>query len=196
MFGLNNYKKISLEEQMLQLEDIGITVKADISKDYFLEQFSREKYENTPFLFLLIEMGGEAYINNDFVRVSEDIWHFDMECIEDEDKYTELTYTLLSLTKNKIVIENLSSYVDQENKKAGISFTIDNKEYDWELNYNFDWFDIDLIHRFSEVCEDLNLEERFIFLNLGQGCLVGFLTPNDLIKLNKLLKNDKFQFVI
>ncbi|WP_025693236.1 hypothetical protein [Paenibacillus zanthoxyli] len=160
MFGFFK-KRITLEDQINTLNELGIRLETTISIDYLFEYFDREEYEQDPYYTLLTVMGGEFCNEKDeLVIISNDVWHFDMECVEDEDIYAELS----------------------------------NKEYNWELEYNYDWFDIGFVEKFSDLCSELQLEERYIFLNLEQDCIISFCTLDQYKKLNKLMKY-KFEFM-
>ncbi|MEC0183118.1 hypothetical protein P4H61_16655 [Paenibacillus peoriae] len=195
MFGLFKRKKISLEDQINTFNELGICIGSNISIDYLLENFDREEYEQNPYYTLLTVIGEElTNAKDELVIASNDVWHFDMECVEDEDIYTELANKMIMLSKGKLPLRNIKSIVDHDNEEAWISFELFKKEYNWELHYNYDWFDIGLVKKFSDLCSELHLEERYIFLNLGQDCIISFCNLDQFKKINKLMKF-KFKFL-
>ncbi|AIQ14299.1 hypothetical protein [Paenibacillus durus] len=195
MFGLFKKKRITLEDQINTLNELGISLETNISIDYLFEHFDREEYEQDPYYTLLIVMGGEFGNEKDeLVIVSNDVWHFDMECVEDEDIYAELANKMIILAKGKLPLQNIKSMVDHDHEVAWFSFELYNKEYNWELQYNYDWFDIGFVEKFSDLCSELQLEERYIFLNLEQDCIISFCTLDQYNQLNKLMKY-KFEFM-
>jgi len=98
------------------------------------------------------------------------------------------------LSKGKLPLLNIKSNVDHENEEVWISFELLNKKYTWELQYNYDWFDIGFVKKFSDLCSELQIDERYIFLNLGQNCIIGFCNSDQFKKINKLMKF-KFEFI-
>lgn len=85
MFGFLK-RKITLEEQLKNLSQAGITLRQGITEDILLESFSRETYEKGSYRILLIRMGGERE-REPFDRISDNVWLFDTECIEDNGSY-------------------------------------------------------------------------------------------------------------
>lgn len=184
-----------MEDQITRLKELGISFKSNVSIDYLLAQFQREEYEQDPYYTLLTVLGGEIDDgNNDFEIASNDIWYFDMECIEDEDIYTNLAARMSSLTKDKLPIRNIKSQVDHENEKAWISFDMFHRNYEWILAYNYDWIDLGFIEKFSELCKEENTEERFMYIHFEQHCLLAFGNEELCRRLNKLMKY-QFEYV-
>jgi len=73
-------KSPSLEEQIKTLAACGIILRDDVTIEHLLAMFHREAYENDPYRFLLSVMGGDLEEElNGFA--SNNIWHFDTECI-------------------------------------------------------------------------------------------------------------------
>ncbi|AKG36164.1 hypothetical protein VK70_17660 [Paenibacillus durus ATCC 35681] len=64
MFRFFKKKRITLEDQINTLNELGIRLGSNISIDYLLEHFDREEYEQNPYYTLLTIMGGE--FGNDF----------------------------------------------------------------------------------------------------------------------------------
>jgi hypothetical protein len=91
-------------------------------------------------------LGGEAE-RGEFQRISDDIWHFDAECIEDNGDYVRVMERLVILTKGLLPITDLRDHVDLENETAWVEFKLGGQSVHWDLEVSDDWIDPGLCTR-------------------------------------------------
>ncbi|XRG79937.1 hypothetical protein V5E38_06385 [Rossellomorea sp. GAMAL-10_SWC] len=186
-------KKVSFSEQLCELQKIGIELNSNLNEELILAEYSEEEFENEPYLLLLIALGSELELNENYNNCSNEIWYLDTECIEDTGDYVRIAERIKDLSKNYLDLKNIKDYVDIENQEASISFTLDEEEYCWKLEVNDDWIDEKIIVKFNDLLEIKNSNKRVYILDLrGQDCLVGIYSKEQVKKLNNLLKGYKF----
>jgi hypothetical protein len=49
-----------------------------------------------------------------FTYPSDDIWHFDVECIEDHNDYVRIAQRFVDLAGSHLSLEDINDYVDVE----------------------------------------------------------------------------------
>jgi hypothetical protein len=177
---------ITLEKQLDGLAACGIRLLPEITSDNLLATFDRTNYEKQPFLLLLTVMGGELDVEP-FTYASDDVWHFDTECIEDHNAYVRMAQRLVDLAGTDLPLEDIVDYVDIEEGKAWLSFKLDGQEYKWTAVVEDDWVDPTIMSRFAELLGKRQCGKRFTYHNLGgQDCLIGCSTPEELESLRIL----------
>ena len=93
LFKRKRRGRVSLEEQLRVLEKGGIALASNVRLDSLIRSYSREQLEKDPYLLLLCALGGEAEDElqaGEFGYPSNQVWHFDTECIEDHGAYQEI----------------------------------------------------------------------------------------------------------
>lgn len=182
-------KKISLEKQLADIKRAGIELCEGITIETILEKYSdRDKFEDDPYRLLLVCMGGEI-MNEDkeFIYISKDIWHLDTECIYDTGDYVKIAERFRELAKCDLPIENVNDYIDLYDNKAWISFSLDAKEFHWDIQVDDDWIDTNIISEFTKLLTLRNTERRYTYLDLkGQDCLIGCCTSTQFNRLKKI----------
>ena len=123
------------------------------------------KYEKNPYMQLLMELGSETEIeDNRFVYLSNDVWYFDMECIEDHGDYVRIIERIKEIIKDEIVLNNIKDYVDIEDKKVTITFTVNGNIHTYDLEMKDDWIDTGVFGIFSKLLMDYGNKKRFFIL--------------------------------
>ncbi|MBE7896941.1 hypothetical protein G7L40_16355 [Paenibacillus polymyxa] len=185
MFGLFKKKKTIFEDQLNQLSELGIFMRAGLKKELLLEETSRSEYEEDPYNLLLLTLGGEVEVNGEFINVSHEIWYLDAECIEDHRDYVRVIMRLENMTK--LNLNKITDYVDIQNSTVWVSFEYMNEFIRWEMKVEDDWLDMDIFRRFNELTKTEQSMKLYIS-NLDQGCLVGYFNQEQVIELNELTK--------
>lgn len=154
-----------------------------------LYHFDRETYEDDPYSLLLSMIGSDLIDENDNeVRLSKDVWSFDTECVENEEIYSTIINELVSLTRGKLQIQQVNSHVDFDNEDAKVSFILDDQKYEWEIHFEDDWIDFNLLRKIGELAIRNDKENYFIHSNDGQNLTILYTSKvkhkliNDLIK--------------
>lgn len=89
---------------------------ADLKKELLLEEISRSEYEEDPYNLLLLTLGGEVEVNDEFINSSDKIWYLDSECIEDHGDYARVIMQLENMTK--LNLNKITDYVDIQDNTA------------------------------------------------------------------------------
>ena len=185
MFGFLK-RKITLEEQLKNLSHAGITLRQGVTEDILLESFSKETYEKGPYRILLIRMGGERE-REPFDRISDNIWLFDTECIEDNGSYVIIAERFRAMAGNGLPLENIRDHVDLDNDEAWLEFSLDGKDYHWDAFVEDNWADTDILCKFAVLLEERKCGKGFVYLDLGgQDCLLGCITTGQMDMLKKV----------
>src|SRR5207253_234176 len=96
----------TLERQLEILDSCGIRLLPGITINHLLESFDREAYESDTFMLLLTTMGHELD-TEPYMIPSNDIWHFDTECIEDHGDYATIARRFRDLADGALPLENI-----------------------------------------------------------------------------------------
>jgi len=180
-------KKISIEQQLNTFSKLNITPKNDDFIDWIYCEWGRKAVEADPYNLILSSLGGERENGDAWERVSDDVYSFDTECVEDADIYAEILTNLAALSKDAFSITNITSTVNHENCEASISFTHNKVSYHWHLQYNNDWFDGDVINKINQLLRENDSSEFFYTCILGQNLMVLFTSQSNIDEVNKLV---------
>jgi hypothetical protein len=121
---------------------------------------------------LLCVLGGEVE-RGGFERISDDIWHIDMECIEDNGDYIRLVERFAILAKGLMPLKNIRDRVDIEAGEAWVEFELDGKIIHWDLEVDNDWASPELYSNMQELVETRS-DKKFFITALGQDSLICF----------------------
>ncbi|MCL2166671.1 MAG: hypothetical protein FWH49_05205, partial [Clostridiales bacterium] len=150
-------KHLAAEEQLQVLSDLGIRPKQDDFLEWLCNEWGRHTVESDPYNLMLFSLGSERYEEDDtWEYLSDDVYSFDTECVEDNDIYAEVIKRLSDLSKGFFSISQISSIVDHDNGLASVSFTRNKIRYNWDLQYDDDWFDCDVINKMNNLLKDDN----------------------------------------
>lgn len=175
---------ISGENQCNHLNKIGIKI---LNEEYLGLDLSKKEYKKSPYIQLLISMGSKIEDKSGFVYPSNNVWNLDRECIEDHGDYVRIVERIAEMIYPELVITDIRDYVDIENKRATISFTLGDLNYEYELNVNDDWVDLSVLEYFSKLLAESGSEFRFFFSDIGQSVLIVFIRKKYYYELNNLL---------
>jgi hypothetical protein len=110
--------------------------------------------------------------------MSENVWHFDTECIHGNGCYTEIAHCLIRLSKGALALANVQDVVFMDEQAASLQFDFQGKRFYWDLEVNNDWVDASVFTKFVELFDTVQSAARFTYGDLGgQSCLIGFSTP-------------------
>lgn len=131
---------ISVSAALEQLANAGVRMRPGISNDDLLHSLGGTMESPADWVQLLCVLGSEVE-RGEFERVSDDIWHFDTECIVDHGDYVTLLNRFAILAKGALTITNLRDFVDIEHGKVWVEFTLDGSKVHWDLEASDDWAD-------------------------------------------------------
>jgi len=183
-FSRRKPARVQLEEQLRVLESCGITPAPGASPESLLVSFERKAFEEDPYRLALVVLGGEAVEEGQggpSGYLSDCIWHFDTECIEDHGDYLRIAQRLKTLARGDLPLEEIEDHVDVEDGEAWLSFLLDGQRHRWDAEVNTDWVDPEILSRFARLLAERSRPRRFTYLDLeGQDCLIGCATPGEL----------------
>ena len=139
-----------VETQLQTLAQCGIRLVPDVTLDRMLKVFDRAHYEREPYVLLLCALGSELEVEP-YRFASDDIWHFDTECIEDHKDYVRIAERLRDLAGGDLPLDEITDYVDIEEGEAWLSFRLDGQRVRWEAEVEGDWVDETILSRFAEL---------------------------------------------
>jgi hypothetical protein len=174
-------RRVTLEEQLRVLAECGICLLPAVTPDALTRSFSRQQYEQEPYRLLLCVMGDmdegdEKSAASDYL--SNNIWHFDTECVEGDGSYVALAERMATLAQGDLPLENIEDHV--EDGEVWLAFSMNGQQYKWNAKFDGDWVDPSIPPRFDELLGARNSTRRFTYINLGgQDCLIGCATPEE-----------------
>jgi len=164
---------ISVSAALEQLANAGVRVRPSISNDDLLVSLGGTMESPVDWVQLFCILGSEVE-RGEFERVSDDIWHFDAECIEDHGDYVALLNRFAILAKGVLPMTDLRDLVDIEHGKAWVEFALDGSKVHWDLEASDDWVDPGLYSRLQQLVTPRGAGKRFFIASLGQDSLVSF----------------------
>lgn len=175
-----------MAEGLAALERHGIRKRDDVSVDDILYSTGGSLNDPVDLTQLLCVIGSEVE-RGDFQPKSNDLWHFDSECIEDNGDYVRIADRLVLLSKGTLAISSLSDHVDIEESEAWLEFEFRGERVHWDLDVQDDWVDETVFTRFVELFEKVPSAARFTYVDLGgQDYLIGFSTEEQRLALTAL----------
>lgn len=166
-------KAMKLEDLLAKLRSCGIAMLPGRTTVELLASFPREELEKEPML-LVTQLGGEVEAEPWGRRFSDNLWHFDTECIEDHGAYVNIAEHMATIAGPALPLTEIRDYVDIEEGKAWLEFNLDGTVYHWDAEVDDDWVDASILSRFAELLRSREGRVRFTYLDLGgQHCILG-----------------------
>jgi hypothetical protein len=164
---------VSVRQAVEQLATLGIRRRSGISDDDLLLSLGGTMDSPVDWAGLLCVLGGEVE-RGKFQRISDDLWHLDAECIEDNGDYVRVLERFVILAKGQLPLTALRDHVDIENGEAWVEFTLDGQPVHWDLEVDNDWLAPELYTRLQQLVESHAGGKKFFIVALGQDSLVCF----------------------
>ena len=166
--------KDSLESKLSALRKCGIEIRPEFGPETILEEWSEEDFKTGSFEGLLMALGGETETEpNIWTSISNDIWYFDAECIEDHGDYKRILSRLKNASKGEVKIAKIIDFVDIENEVAWVEFEAEGEVVRWDLPVDNDWVCDEVFENFETLLKDYGSGRRLYSLVFGQDCLIG-----------------------
>ena len=182
MFG-NLFKKkpLSLDQQLRDLQSCGVRLLSEATPATLLEEWSQADFEKAPYLMVAISLGGGQAL------LSENLWHFDTECIEDHGAYLSIAERFRDLAGGDLPLLEIEDYVDVEEGAAWLAFRLDGASHRWDCEVDDDWVDPTVLSRFADLLAKRNTRKRFTYLDTGgQDCVIGCFSEEQRRQLRKV----------
>ncbi len=97
MFGR---KKPPLSEQLATLAECGIVPRDGVTEDDLIASLGEDAFLEQPYLMAMVALGGES--ETTYEPLSDTIWHFDTECIEDHGAYVAIAERMRTMAKGDL----------------------------------------------------------------------------------------------
>lgn len=192
-FGL--WKRQSLQSMLETAAACGISLRDGVSPDVLYRQRTRWEPARSPatiekggFESLLIAMGDDPYDATTFAPLdppSDDVWHFDVEFIEDHGAYKSIVDRLCRMTNGDLSFDAVADYVDVDVGVAWVEVSSAGRRERIELTVDNDWTDPKIFSEMQERLKATGSVRRFAMHGLGQDCLIVCQTQDNLTALNR-----------
>ena len=176
--------KMTLEQQLAALADLGFRLNKGITVDDLLYSFDRGEYENKPFGTVLFMLGSEVEREPWGRNICDRAWNFDVEFIEDDGAYVTIVQNLCRVAGTPQLITEIRDFIDFEDGKAWLKYMIDGKSRHYDVAVDDDWADAKVV---GAVMEDIERDGmRFYAKDNGQASIWFYLDSETARKLSKL----------
>jgi hypothetical protein len=165
-------KAESVTKGLELLAAIGIRPRPQISHEDLLFSLGGTMDSPADWILLLCVLGGEVERGN-FERISDDVWHVDAECIEDNGDYIRLIERFAILTKGLLPLKNIRDHVAIEEGEAWVEFELEGKLIHWDLEVSDDWMAPELYSNLQQLASSRS-DKKFFIVALGQDSLICF----------------------
>ena len=166
---------MTLEEKLVALESCGIALRPEFSIDDLLSSWNRSEYEEQGFNLVLVGVGMTEE-KSPWRHRSNNLWHFDTECIEDQGAYTDIAKRMMEMADGSLALTQIEDYVDIEEEKAWVSFKLKGESIRIDCAVNDDWVDPNIFGHFVRLLAKSDPSKIYFYYNLGgQDCIIGCL---------------------
>jgi hypothetical protein len=186
MFGLGKEKTV--EAMLAELAAVGIELRPGTNVDQLLAEHPREAVEKGGFEILLAVMGDEQFDPKTFKvldPLSDDVWHFDTEAIEDHGAYVRIVENCRRLTGGDLKFEGVRDYVDVEEETAWVELSSNGRSERVDLKVNDDWVDAKILAKLQDRLDETGSGRRFATQGLGQDVLLICKQPEQIRMINR-----------
>jgi hypothetical protein len=177
----------TLEEKLEALASCGITLRPEFSVDDLLSSWDRTEYEEPGFSMTLVGVG-MTQEEPPWTPRSQNLWHFDTECIEDHGAYVDIAKRLIEMAAGSLPLTDIEDYVDIEEEKAWLSFKLDGELIRIDCEIDNDWVDSKVFGHFVRLLAKTESSKIYFYFDLGgQDCIIGCVSREDYDRLRKLI---------
>jgi hypothetical protein len=186
MFGLG--KKKTVEVMLAELAAVGIELRPGLSVDQLAASYTRADIEKGGVELLLAMMGDEQFDPKTFEvlnPLSDDVWHFDVEAIEDHGAYVRIVENCRRLTGGDLKFEGVRDYVDVEQEIAWVELSTNGRSKHVDLKVDNDWVDPNIFAKLQDWLDEAGSSRRFAMQGLGQDLLLICKQPDQIRTINR-----------
>lgn len=177
----------SLEQKLEALASCGITLRPEFSVDDLLGSWDRAEYEEPGFNLTLVGIG-TTQEEAPWTPRSENVWHFDTECIEDHGVYAGIAKRMVELAGGSLPLTDIDDHVDIEEGEAWLSFKLDGETIRIDCAVDDDWVDSKVFGHFVRLLAEKAPSKIYFHYDLGgQDCIIGCLDHENYRKLRKII---------
>ncbi len=178
--------KVSFEQQLEIFKGLGFTLNNGVEiSDIDRCSEGKVAFEVDPFE-LMYTILGQTLEREPWTPLTNQIWYFDTEAIQDNGCYVDILQNLSRISNNELAFENLEDLIDFEKEECWVSFTLRGVSYKWDLELNDDWVDPKLFDKVKDLTDKLQTKGRFTVLTFGtQEIIFGYCIPEQLKEIKK-----------
>lgn len=159
-------KIVSFDNQFQIFKKLGFTLNSEVAISDVDRWNRHDEFENEPYS-LLYTILGQTLKRESWTPLTNRCWNFDTEAIEDHGSYVEIFKNLERISRGELKFVNLKDYVDVEEEKAWVSFSINGDDYKWNLKVDDDWVDETILTKIVELTKKYKTKGKFT-LGLSQ----------------------------
>ncbi len=171
----------SFQQQLDVFKQLGFVLNPGVdTSDINRWDSGYREFEKHPYKAMYITLG-QTLEREPFTPLTNKIWEFDPEAVEQDGDYTEIMNNISRISGGELIFDGLNDHLDIEKKIAWISFDCHGDAYRWNLEVRTNWIDGSLFDRIRELTEKYHTKRKFTFFNTGgQDFVLGYATPEEL----------------
>lgn len=177
----------TLEEKLEVLASCGFALNPEFSIADVLSSWDRSDFEEPGYLNTLLCLG-MTQEEPPWKPWTQNLWHFDSECIEGDGSYTDLANRMVEMAEGSLPLTEIEDHVDIVEEEAWLSFKLHGKAYKIPCEVNDDWVDFNILRHFVRLLAETDPNKIYFYCDLrGQDYLLGCTSRDNYAKLSKLL---------
>lgn len=177
-------RTVTLEQQLETLAKLGIELNEGVTIDDLLRSWDRETYEKDPFGTIFFALGAELEGEPWGRNICDQVWNFDLECIEGEDSYVTIVKNLCRIAGNEAFLTDLEDRVELDADEAWLAYNVGNTRREHVIPMDDDWADSGTV---AAVMRDIEHGgAKFFAKDNGQASVLFYLRPDIALELNRL----------
>jgi hypothetical protein len=182
---------LNFEDKLQRLAECGLRLREHITMEELEASWGRDALESSGFDMALICLGMQSEIRDGDFH-SDNVWHFDTECIEDHGCYVDIANRMVEMSQGSLPLTDIKDYVDLEQDKAWLEFTCQGEHIHIDCKVDDDWVDTDLFEYFVTVLAKCDPNRLYLYYDLGgQDCILACTTREEYRILKKEIPDFK-----
>lgn len=176
----------TIEQKLDALADCGFVLRPEYSLADLESSWGPEKLSKPGWNMALICLGMQDEESEEFH--SDNLWHFDAECIEDNGDYVRVAERLAEMTSGSLVLTDVSDDVDISAGHASVDLVCNGQPSHVACAVADDWVDPQFLSHFVRLLSQHDPSKVYLYFNLGgQDCIIGCATREQFIQLQSLI---------
>ncbi|WP_428303776.1 hypothetical protein [Lacipirellula sp.] len=178
---------MTIEQRLDVLARCGLHLKEEFSVADLVDAWGREALDEADWDLALLCLGS-AQEEPPWTPYSENVWHFDTECIEGDGSYVRIARRMADMTRGSLPLADVQDHVDVDEETAWLSFTCQGKPVRIDCKVQDDWVDPGLFGYFVMLLGRCDPTKVYFYYDLGgQDCILGCVAVSEYRELQKVL---------
>jgi hypothetical protein len=165
----------SIEQMLDALSRLGVRLAPKRKIDDLTSEWAREQIERDGYEMMLVALGGDLIHPETFDTIgflSEDVWHFDSECIEDTGDYVRIVERAMLLAGGALQMTAITDTIEIEDGLASVEWRVGGRLQRFDLKVDADWADPKIFTLLDNELVAANAAARFHAASLGQDAII------------------------